>query len=100
MIACLQHRGPDGELAWQNEASSVVLGHRRLSIIDLSAAAAQPMHYLNRYTIVHNGEIYNYKEIRQTLLAKGYAFHSQSDTEVVLAAYDLWKADCLHHFDG
>jgi asparagine synthase (glutamine-hydrolysing) len=100
MISCLSHRGPDGEAVWQNDAQMVAFGHRRLSIIDLSDAANQPMHYLDRYTIVHNGEIYNYKELRQQLSAKGYNFNSQSDTEVILAAYDIWKADCLQHFDG
>ncbi len=100
MISCLSHRGPDGEAVWQNESGSVALGHRRLSIIDLSDAANQPMHYLDRYTIVHNGEIYNYKELRQQLASKGYSFRSQSDTEVILAAYDCWKADCLQQFDG
>lgn len=100
MISCIAHRGPDGDAVWQNENSTVILGHRRLAIIDLSNAAAQPMHYLNRYSIVHNGEIYNYKELREELSAKGYAFTTQSDTEVILAAYDHWKQDCLSHFDG
>ncbi len=100
MISCLSHRGPDGEATWQNDAQTIALGHRRLSIIDLSDAGNQPMHYMDRYTIVHNGEIYNYKELRQELSAKGYNFHSHSDTEVILAAYDCWKADCLQHFDG
>jgi asparagine synthase (glutamine-hydrolysing) len=100
MISCLSHRGPDGEASWQNNSGNIALGHARLSVIDLSEAANQPMHYLNRYTIVHNGEIYNYKELRQQLASKGYQFASQSDTEVILAAYDNWKADCLDYFDG
>lgn len=100
MISCLSHRGPDGEATWQNENGIVALGHRRLSIIDLSDAAKQPMHYLDRYTIIHNGEIYNYRELKQILAAKGYRFFSQSDTEVILAAYDLWKEECLQHFNG
>ena len=75
-------------------------GHRRLCIIDLSAAGAQPMHYLDRYTIVYNGEIYNYKEIREDLLKKGFRFHSQTDTEVVLAAYACYGEACLSRFDG
>jgi asparagine synthase (glutamine-hydrolysing) len=100
MISCLSHRGPDGEASWQNEAGTLALGHRRLSIIDLSDAGNQPMHYHDRYTIVHNGEIYNYRELRNELSAKGYSFRSQSDTEVIPAAFDLWKEDCLLHFDG
>jgi asparagine synthase (glutamine-hydrolysing) len=100
MISCLSHRGPDGEASWQNQNGTVALGHRRLSIIDLSDAGNQPMHYRDRYTIVHNGEIYNYRELRNELSAQGYSFRSQSDTEVIPAAYDLWKEDCPRHFDG
>lgn len=100
MISCISHRGPDGEAVWQNEKQIIALGHRRLSIIDLSNNASQPMHYLNRYSIVHNGEIYNYKELRQQLMSKGYHFKSHSDTEIILAAYDSWKQDCLRFFDG
>ena len=100
MTQALAHRGPDGEGIWKNKKSTVLLGHRRLSIIDLSDAAAQPMGYLNRYTIIHNGEIYNYIELKEHLQEKGYLFRSKSDTEVILAAYDLWKEDCLKFFDG
>ncbi len=100
MSACLSHRGPDGTSLWQNDDATAILGHNRLAIIDLSDAASQPMHYLERYTIVHNGEIYNYKELREQLVSFGYAFKSQSDTEVILAAYDHWKDNCLQHFDG
>jgi asparagine synthase (glutamine-hydrolysing) len=100
MTNALAHRGPDGEGQWISQDKTVGLGHRRLSIIDLTDAAAQPMHYLNRYTIVYNGEIYNYPELRDTLKKKGYRFQSQSDTEVILAAYDYWKQDCLEQFDG
>ncbi len=64
MISCISHRGPDGDAIWQNDEGSIVLGHKRLSIIDLTDAGQQPMHYLDRYTIVHNGEIYNYKELK------------------------------------
>ncbi len=96
----IAHRGPDGEGYWINRNNNAGLGHRRLSIIDLSDAAAQPMHYLNRYTIVHNGEIYNYIELKERLQKKGYVFQSKSDTEVILAAYDLYKHDCVKYFDG
>lgn len=97
---CLRHRGPDGEGVWINEEKTIALGHLRLSIIDLGKEAAQPLHYLNRYCIIHNGELYNYVEIREELLKKGYQFFSHSDTEVIVAAYDAWRTDCLQHFDG
>lgn len=106
MMRALQHRGPDGEGFWQNDSNTCLLGHRRLSIIDLSVAAAQPLHYTppsgfdNRYSIVYNGEIYNYQELKEELRILGYSFHTNSDTEVILAAYDCWDEDCLTHFDG
>jgi len=99
-IKCLEHRGPEGNGIWINEDRSVGLGHLRLSIIDLSKEAAQPMHYLHRYCIIHNGELYNYIEIREQLLREGYQFSTQSDTEVIVAAYDHWATDCLTRFDG
>ncbi len=109
MTNALRHRGPDGEGCWINEAGTVGLGHTRLAIIDLTNAAAQPMQYTavpaieeeaNRYTITYNGEIYNYIELRNQLQKNGYHFTSQSDTEVILAAYDYWKEECLQQFDG
>lgn len=106
MIDALSHRGPDGEGVWQNQSGTALLGHRRLAIIDTSDAAAQPLHYTppsglqNRYTIVYNGEIYNYPELKQQLEKTGYSFHTQSDTEVIIAAYDHWDEDCLNYFDG
>lgn len=100
MTDTIAHRGPDGEGQWSNKNNTVHLGHRRLSIIDLSKNAGQPMSYANRYQIVHNGEIYNYLEIRSFLQNKGYSFSTQSDTEVILAAYDYWKEKCLQQFDG
>lgn len=100
MTDALAHRGPDGEGLWINQDATVGFGHRRLSIIDLSHAAAQPMLYLNRYHIIHNGEIYNYTELRAELQKAGYGFRSQSDTEVIPAAYDHWKEKCVDHFDG
>jgi len=99
-IRCLAHRGPDDEATWINGEKTVAFGHLRLSIIDLSKQATQPMHCLNRYTIVHNGELYNYIEIRDQLKQDGYHFISQSDTEVIVAAYDHWGTSCLQHFDG
>jgi len=100
MTDALSHRGPDGEGYWQNASGHVLLGHRRLSILDLTEAAAQPFHYLDRYTIAHNGEIYNYVELKEQLEKKGYRFRTETDTEVLVAAYDHWKEDCLQQFDG
>src|SRR5690606_9180672 len=76
------------------------LGHRRLAIVDLSEAAAQPMHYLDRYVITYNGEVYNHLELREELIRNGYSFNSESDTEVILASYDCWGVDCLNKFNG
>ena len=80
---------------------NLVLGHRRLSILDLSPAGHQPMSYKNsRYWIVFNGEIYNYRDIKDELSKVGYQFYSKSDTEVVLAAYAEWGAECLDKLVG
>jgi asparagine synthase (glutamine-hydrolysing) len=100
MTDAIAHRGPEGEAFWSNSANTVALGHRRLAIIDLSPAAAQPMHYQDRYTIVFNGEIYNYLELRKELEGRGHQFRTQSDTEVILAAYSHWGKNCVHYFDG
>ena len=95
----LAHRGPEKEAFWTND-NNAAFGHRRLCIIDLSDNAAQPMQYLGRYTLVFNGEIYNYIEVKNALEQKGHRFQSHSDTEVVIAAYAEWGADCLQQFDG
>jgi asparagine synthase (glutamine-hydrolysing) len=100
MTDAIAHRGPNGEGAWISASRLAGLGHRRLSIIDLSPAGSQPMHYRDRYTIIHNGEIYNYLELRSLLETKGYSFSSRSDTEVIPAAYDHYGPDCLQYFDG
>lgn len=101
MTNSLAHRGPDGEGQWINEKANIGFGHRRLAILDLSKAGHQPMHYANnRYTITFNGEIYNYIELRKTLQKKGYQFKSNTDTEVLLALYDLKKEACLNDLDG
>ncbi|HEY0677344.1 MAG TPA: asparagine synthase (glutamine-hydrolyzing) [Chitinophagaceae bacterium] len=100
MTDALAHRGPEGEGFWFNAANTAGFGHRRLSIIDLSPAAAQPMHYHNRYTIVYNGELYNYPELKEELKSKGFQFYTQSDTEVILAAFACWDKECLQYFDG
>ena len=100
MTDIISHRGPDGEGHWISEDQHLAFGHRRLSIIDLSAHANQPMHAMNRYSIVFNGEIYNYIELKEKLLEAGYLFHTQSDTEVLLALYDQKKEKCLDDLDG
>ncbi|HVU98790.1 MAG TPA: asparagine synthase (glutamine-hydrolyzing) [Puia sp.] len=100
MSAAIAHRGPDGDGVWTSPGGMAGLANRRLSILDLSAAGAQPMHYLDRYTIVHNGELYNYLELRSLLQSKGYPFSSRTDTEVIVAAFDHFGTDCLQHFDG
>ncbi|MBN2570208.1 MAG: asparagine synthase (glutamine-hydrolyzing) [Deltaproteobacteria bacterium] len=95
----LSHRGPDAEGFWQD--THVAFAHRRLSILDLSRAGNQPMVCkAGRYIIVFNGEIFNFLELRRELSGKGYVFRTQTDTEVVLAAYDAWGKNCLHRFNG
>jgi asparagine synthase (glutamine-hydrolysing) len=100
MMDSISHRGPDEEGSWQNATGEIAFVHRRLSIIDLSANACQPLRYRERYTVIHNGEIYNYRELKEQLQEMGHRFHSASDTEVIAAAYDHWKAECLQRFDG
>jgi asparagine synthase (glutamine-hydrolysing) len=98
MNDAIAHRGPDGEgfYAYKN----VALGHRRLAILDLSDLGEQPMHWGEKYTIVFNGEIYNYIEVREELVKEGYKFRSECDTEVILAAYDFWGQACVSRFNG
>lgn len=100
MTDAQQHRGPDGEGIWINEDETAGLGHRRLSIIDLSDTGSQPLHFMDRYSIVHNGEIYNCVELKEELQKKNYSFRTKTDTEVIIAAYDAYKDDCVQHFDG
>ena len=102
MADALAHRGPDGEGIWTNAAPNTHIGfaHRRLSILDLSNAAAQPLHFRERLTIIHNGEVYNYEELRDELKCFGHAFQSTGDTEVMVAAYAQWGKDCVKRFDG
>lgn len=101
MTQILSHRGPDDWGVKVFPESRVALGHTRLSIIDLSPAGHQPMCDVSRKLwITYNGEIYNYLEIRKNLIAKGYSFRSNSDTEVILNAYHCWGVDCLQKFNG
>lgn len=97
----LTHRGPNDSGLWISDDSRVGLGHRRLSIVDLSAAGHQPMvSQEGRYIIVFNGEIYNYRELKAELKEKGFLFNSDSDTEVILTAYIAWGESCLDRFNG
>jgi asparagine synthase (glutamine-hydrolysing) len=99
MTQAVAHRGPDAEGVWVE--GSVGLGHRRLSIIDLSEAAAQPMVSDDgRVRIIYNGEVYNFWELRRTLEAQGYTFRTTSDTEVILQAYRRYGLDFLKHLRG
>ena len=101
MTLALAHRGPDGAGVWCDEAAGVALGHRRLAVLDLSAASAQPMASSDgRYHLVYNGEIYNYRELRRELAAAGHAFRSEGDAEVLLAAWAAWGAGCLPRLRG
>ena len=113
----LNHRGPDGEgfffsgdftndIFIENYSEkpstdlNIAFSHKRLAIVDLSNLGHQPMSYMDRYWITYNGEIYNYIEIREELKVIGYSFKSNSDTEVILAAYDAWGIECQNKFNG
>ncbi len=100
MVAIQHHRGPDGSGVYIDSNGLAGLGHNRLSIIDLSNAGDQPMASNNgRFKITFNGEIYNYLELRRELRAE-YEFRTQTDTEVLLAAYQIWGAECLDRLVG
>jgi asparagine synthase (glutamine-hydrolysing) len=97
MLAKLERRGPDDHGQWQQ--GNIALGHRRLSIIDLSERSHQPM-LDNELSLVFNGAIYNYRELRTQLQAKGHCFVSEGDTEVILKAYREWGEDCPKYLHG
>lgn len=98
-VASLNHRGPDARGEWIDDL--VYMGHRRLSIIDISEESNQPFHdQTGRYVLSYNGEVYNYVELRKELEAQGYRFRTQSDTEVVLVALIAWGETALRRFDG
>lgn len=97
----LLHRGPDDAGSWVSQDGRIGLAHRRLSILDLTAAGRQPMASQDgRFTIVFNGEIYNYREIREELARTGQVFSTGSDTEVLLDAYRVWGEACLARLNG
>ena len=106
MNTAMKHRGPDDDGFYVEE--NIAFGHRRLSIIDLSAAGHQPMQsHDGRFQIVYNGELYNYKELKFELKRvvsgskdQAYFFQTDTDTEVIIAAYARWGEDCLNHFNG
>lgn len=101
MMDALRHRGPDDEGFFVNQ--DISLGHRRLSILDLSELGRQPMTYERDgrcAIVVFNGEVFNFREIRQTLEGKRYRFRTGTDTEIILASYLEWGGDCVHRFNG
>ncbi|HYE63970.1 MAG TPA: asparagine synthase (glutamine-hydrolyzing) [Pyrinomonadaceae bacterium] len=106
MLRSIEHRGRDDEGVWTSEAIDdegrrACLGHRRLAIIDVSAAGHQPMLSEDgRFALTFNGEIYNYRELRQELQSRDHCFRTETDTEVLLAAFAEWGAGCLARLNG
>src|SRR5918994_6165003 len=99
MASALDHRGPDGDGAFADDG--VAFGFRRLAIIDLSDAGMQPFASDDgTLQLLHNGEIYNYRELRRELEGHGHRFRSQTDTEVIVRAYEEWGDDCARRFNG
>ncbi|WLA54315.1 asparagine synthase (glutamine-hydrolyzing) [Bradyrhizobium diazoefficiens] len=101
LTGLIAHRGPFGQGTWFSADRSLAFGHRRLAIIDPGEGGYQPMQSVDgRHVIVFNGEIYNFLELRRELEAQGVVFRSQSDTEVILAAWQAWREDMLPRFNG
>lgn len=100
-LASMAHRGPDSDGIWYSPQGHAWLGHRRLSIVDLSDAGRQPMHSEDQNIwLVCNGEIYNYPTLRARLEGLGHCFYSNSDNEVILHAYETWGEQCVDHIEG
>src|SRR5690242_5758331 len=101
MLDAISHRGPDDRGTHIDEDLGLAIGHNRLSIIDLTPGGHQPMvNSANGDVLTFNGEIYNFRELRRHLEAKGCRFHSQSDSEVLLFAFAAWGAECVRHIRG
>ena len=101
MAASIRHRGPDDNGEYRETAAGVALAHRRLSIIDLSAASHQPMlDPVRRIVLVYNGELYNFRELRRELQGRGHGFRSAGDTEVVLRSFIEWGVGAFERFNG
>ncbi len=98
MVDIIDYRGIDDRGTYYD--GKLALGYRRLAILDPSERSHQPFLYQERYVVVYNGEIYNYKELREELINQGYAFHTQGDTEVLIAAFDAYGSKCVEHFNG
>lgn len=98
MVDIISYRGPDDRGVYID--GNLALGHRRLSIFDLSLAGHQPYNYKDRYVVVYNGEIYNFIELKEKLKKKGYTFVSDTDTEVLIACFDCYGKECVSMFNG
>ena len=98
MTDIIQHRGPNDRGVYFDK--NIALGHRRLSIIDLTKDGHQPFEMIDGYVLIFNGEIYNYIELRDELQGKGYKFKTKTDTETIIHAYMEWGEDCVTHFNG
>src|SRR5688500_10232184 len=98
-LASLAHRGPDARCV-ERVGDEALLGHTRLSIIDLSDSSNQPLSLLDRYWLIYNGEIFNYIELREGLAALGAHFRTTGDVEVLLYAYAYWGEACVSRFNG
>jgi asparagine synthase (glutamine-hydrolysing) len=101
MLRSIDHRGPDDKGVYVEHETGIALGHNRLSIIDLSSGGHQPMlNAATRDVLIFNGEIYNFRELKRVLEAKGFQFRTESDTEVLLFAFAAWGTDCVSYIRG
>ena len=97
----MHHRGPDAKSTWLSDNKNVGFCHTRLSIIDINNRANQPMHSIDeRFVLVFNGEIYNYKELKNQLLFKGCKFLTESDSEVIIEGFRIWGEEVLSKLEG